>query len=442
MAQATFNFPRGFLWGTSTSSHQVEGNNTNSDWWVWEQQNGRIHNNDRSKLACDWWGGRWKEDLDRAAESNHNVHRLSIEWSRVQPDPDMWDETALDHYREIVRGLVNRKMLPIVTLHHFSNPIWLTEMGGWENENTGDLFVNYVQKVVEALGEYVNIWVTINEPNVLVAYGYLFGLFPPGKSDISVSMQVMSNLVSAHSMAYHRIHSLQTNARVGSAVNYRGFIPSRNWLITDRISGYVLNSLFNDFFPRAFTSGIVRFPFWRHRVAQAKNTMDFLGINYYTREMVKFNLMNFNEFFIERFYKPEDELSDSGEIANAPGMLLDAIKWGLQFNIPIFITENGVDNKNDVLRRKYIIQHIHQVWRAVNFNYPVKGYLHWTLVDNFEWERGWSQRFGLWELDVETQARKKRISADLFAKICQQNCLSSEMVEQYSPETVEGLFPG
>ncbi|MFN2216493.1 MAG: family 1 glycosylhydrolase, partial [Anaerolineales bacterium] len=129
MVDATFHFPRGFLWGTATAAHQVEGNNSNNNWWNWENQPGHIYQDQKSSLACDWWGGRWQEDFDRAAEGAHNAHRLSVEWSRIQPTPDRWDESALEKYLEMLRGLHARNILPMVTLHHFTDPMWITEMG-------------------------------------------------------------------------------------------------------------------------------------------------------------------------------------------------------------------------------------------------------------------------------------------------------------------------
>src|SRR5574342_539878 len=128
---ATYHFPRGFLWGTATAAHQVEGNNTNNQWWQWEEQG---HTKGRSGLACDWWGGRWREDFDRAAEGGQNAHRLSVEWSRIQPTPDTWDEDALERYRSMLRGLRERGMTPMVTLHHFTDPLWFYERNGWEKE--------------------------------------------------------------------------------------------------------------------------------------------------------------------------------------------------------------------------------------------------------------------------------------------------------------------
>jgi beta-glucosidase len=441
MAQATFHFPRGFLWGCATASHQVEGNNTNNTWWAWEQEPGHIVNGQKSGLACDWWGGRWREDFDRAAETGQNAHRLSVEWSRIQPTPDRWDENALDRYRDILRGLVELGMTPMVTLHHFSDPLWLAEKGGWESGAALEYFEPFVSKVVDALREYTNLWVTINEPNVFAVSAYLLGDFPPGKTELGATVQVMTNLARAHAVAYHAIHKIQPTARVGLAIHYRGFNPSRGWSPFDKWAAGLQSGLFNDFFPRAAQDGVLRFPAWTRRIPEAKGTQDFLGINYYTREQVAFNLLNASQMFGKRFFLPDAEMSENHFIANVPEGMFDALKWGRQFEVPIIITENGIEDSQDSLRPRYLIQHLHQVWRAVNFNFPIKGYFHWTLVDNFEWERGWTQRFGLYELDKETQVRRKRPSADLYAAICRENGISSEVVARYAPEIFEGMFP-
>jgi beta-glucosidase len=441
MAQATFHFPRGFLWGCATASHQVEGNNTNNTWWAWEQEPGHIVNGQKSGLACDWWGGRWREDFDRAAETGQNAHRLSVEWSRIQPTPDRWDENALDRYRDMLRGLVELGMTPMVTLHHFSDPLWLAEKGGWESGAALEYFEPFVSKVVDALREYTNLWVTINEPNVFAVSAYLLGDFPPGKTELGATVQVMTNLARAHAVAYHAIHKIQPTARVGLAIHYRGFNPSRGWSPFDKWAAGLQSGLFNDFFPRAAQDGVLRFPAWTRRIPEAKGTQDFLGINYYTREQVAFNLLNASQMFGKRFFLPDAEMSENHFIANVPEGMFDALKWGRQFEVPIIITENGIEDSQDSLRPRYLIQHLHQVWRAVNFNFPIKGYFHWTLVDNFEWERGWTQRFGLYELDKETQVRRKRPSADLYAAICRENGISSEVVARYAPEIFEGMFP-
>jgi len=441
MAQATFHFPRGFLWGTATASHQVEGDNTNNTWWAWEQEPGRILEGHQSGLACDWWGGRWREDFDRAAEAGQNAHRLSIEWSRLQPTPDRWDEAALDYYRTMVQGLHERNMLPMVTLHHFSDPLWLAEQGGWENEAAVGYFEAYVRKVVQALREYVNLWVTFNEPNGFATGGYVLGIWPPGKKDLRAAMRVMVNQVRAHAAAYKVIHSLQPAARVGIAPNLRPMHPAKSWSPLDRLVTNIQSNAFNEAFPRALQTGRLRFLTLRKHLPEAKGTQDFIGVNYYTREFVAFSPLKPGELFGHRFFHPEAEQSSSGFLANEPRGLYEVVKWALKFGLPIMITENGVEDAEDSLRRRYLIQHLHQLWRAVNFNFPVKGYFFWTLVDNFEWERGWTQRFGLWELDVETQARRKRPSADLYAEICQTNGISSEMVARFAPELFPSMFP-
>ena len=213
MPRATFNFPTGFLWGTATAAHQVEGNNTNNDWWAWEQEAGRILEGNRSGKAADWWGGRWREDFDHAKDGWQNAHRFSVEWSRIQPEPDRWDEAALDRYRDMLLGLRERNMIAMITLHHFTNPQWLAEMGGWENDEVVNLFAEYVRRTVDALKAHCQLWVTLNEPNVYMNGGYLGEGFPPAKNDQKAGLQVLLNMVKAHAAAYQVIHELQADAQ-------------------------------------------------------------------------------------------------------------------------------------------------------------------------------------------------------------------------------------
>lgn len=440
MAQIIYHFPKGFLWGSATASHQVEGGNTNNNWYAWEQQEGRIKNGHHSGLACDWWGGRWKEDLDRAAETGQNAHRLSVEWSRIQPSPDHWDEGALDHYRKIIRGLLDRNLTPMVTLHHFSDPLWLMETGGWENDKTPALFAVYTRKVVEALKEYVNLWIVINEPNVYTNGGYMDGTFPPGKHSNVAAFKVMLNLLRGHGAAYRVIHELQPEAQVGTCTHYRSFKAAHDWNPLDHFIVNQLNATFNDSFANATTSG--RFAFLNKTVSvpEVLKTQDFVGVNYYSRDMVQFTLKP-GDVFNKRYYPPDAQLSTTGFIANIPEGMFDALKWAVKFRLPVIVTENGIEDADDHLRPQYMLEHIHQIWRGLNFNWPVKGYFHWSLVDNFEWERGWTQRFGLWGLNPETQARIRRKSVDLYEAICKTNAITSDMVEKYAPEAYKRLFP-
>ena len=440
MPRGTYFFTKNFLWGCATAAHQVEGRNENNTWFAWEQEDGRILEGAQSGLACDWWGGRWREDFDRAQAASQNAHRLSIEWSRIQPAPDRWDEDALDRYREMLIGLQERKMIPMVTLHHFSEPLWVAEMGGWENEVIIELFSAFVQKSVEALMPYCSLWVPINEPNVFAFNAYIDGVFPPGKKDPKLALQVLAHMVRAHARAYHIIHELQPEARVGCAINYRGFKPA-GWFPADRWVANAYSRLFNDTFPRALHSGLFDSIFKKHTIPGAAGTLDFLGLNYFTCEQVRFSPLAMGAFFGRRSYPQDALLSETGMIAHHPFGIIDSVRWGRQFGVPMIITENGVDDREDELRPQYILEHLHDLWRVINNNYPVEGYFHWTLVDNFEWERGWTQRFGLWGLDVETLARLRRPSASMYAEICRTNGISSDVVEEYAPQSLPKLFP-
>jgi len=442
VVQAAYHFPRGFLWGTATAAHQVEGNNTNNQWWAWEQAG---HTKGTSGLAADWWGGRWKEDLDRAAEGGQNAHRMSVEWSRIQPTPDTWDEEALERYRNILRGMRERGLTPMVTLHHFTDPIWLGD--SWETGAVIPLFESFTRKTVQALKEYCTLWCTLNEPNGYVLNGYigggLSGNFPPGKGNLRLAMQVQANMIRSHAAAYRAIHEVQPEARVGIALHYRAMAPHIGWSPLDRLLAGNANNLINNVFPMAFSTGRARTALGTINVPEAKGTQDYFGFNYYTRTRVTFDLRRPHTMFSHPLYAEDADLSDKGFLANEPDGMFEGLKWIVQTfpNLPILISENGVADASDRLRPRYIVQHIHQMWRAVNFNWPIKGYFHWTLVDNFEWDQGWDLRFGLWALDEKTQKRSKRASADLYAEICRENGLTSEMVQKYCPEVFDKLFP-
>ena len=440
--EGTYHFPKGFLWGTATAAHQVEGQNTNNNWYAWENQPGHILEGQKAGLACDWWGGRWKEDFDRAAETGQNAHRMSIEWSRIQPTPDRWDEDALDYYRQMLRGLVDRNITPMVTLHHFTDPLWLGEMDGWENDRAPELFARFVRKAVDALKEYTNLWITVNEPNVYVYAGYIkAGGFPPGKNSLKLLGKALANLVRGHAAAYHVIHELQPEARVGTSIHYRSFKPYRSWIPMDHWLARMLARNSNDSFVQTTVDGRMPFMLGTMRIPEAIGTQDFVGVNYYSRDLISFDLTMPSQLFARRQYAREDELSPTGFIANVPAGMYESLAWARCFNLPIMVTENGVEDPDDQLRPRYTVEHLHQVWKAACNSFQVKGYFHWSLVDNFEWERGWTQRFGLWGLDTATQARIRRPSVDLYEAICKANAISSEMVEQWAPAAYDTLFP-
>ena len=394
-------------------------------------------------MAADWWSGRWREDFDRAAETGQNAHRLSLEWSRIQPTPDSWDEDAIEKYRLMLRGLQDRGMTPMVTLHHFTDPLWVSEMGGWETQDIVPLFARYVRKMVDALKEYTNLWVTINEPNVYALSGYGLGAFPPGRTDMKLAMQVLANMLRGHAAAYRAIHELQPEARVGYALHFRPMVPRLSWSPLDILMRKIRYDGVNLGFPTGISTGVMKTPLGKFNIPEAKGTQDYLGLNYYSVDTVWFDITKPGELFSNSGFPKDADMSSTNFIANIPQGIFDSLKWIVRTypNLPILVTENGVEDFDDHMRPRYLVEHLHQVWRAVNFNWPVKGYFHWSLVDNFEWERGWTQRFGLWGLDVDTQQRIRRPSVDLYEEICKENGISSEMVQKYCPESFEKLFP-
>jgi beta-glucosidase len=441
MIRATHHFPKGFLWGAATSSHQVEGDNRANDWWAWEFEEGRIREGHRSGAACEWWNGRWREDLDRAADSGQNAHRLSIEWSRIEPEPGKWDSSALGQYEEIVHGALDRGLIPMVTLHHFTNPVWFMEQGGWTVPTAIPQFERFAVKVVDQLKALVGLWITINEPNVYAYNAYSAGVFPPGEHDLRRMILVMSQLTRAHSAAYRAIHTIQPEALVGLAHHYRGMRPDHSYNPLERLLTAVRSSAFNDSIPGATRNGAFRLLWHRERIPEAAGTQDFLGLNYYTEERVGLALDNPSNLFSEAHFPDQADLSPTGSIANEPTGFWRALNWAHRFKLPIYVTENGTEDPYGGFRPRYLATHVRQLWRATNLSWQVKGYFHWSLIDNFEWERGWTQRFGLWALDPDTQERTRRPSADFYAEICRENGLSTDMVARYAPEVLSELFP-
>ncbi|HMK07982.1 MAG TPA: family 1 glycosylhydrolase, partial [Anaerolineales bacterium] len=260
MIRATHSFPAGFLWGTATAAYQVEGDNRNSDFWAWEAEPGRIAEGHRSGRACDWWAGRWREDFQRAAEAGQNAHRLSVEWSRIEPSPGRIDGEALSAYREILTGARRLGLRPMVTLHHFTNPVWFMELGGWAAAEAPQVFERFVEATVTALGDLVDDWVTINEPNVYAYAAYTVGAFPPGEKNLGRALDILGQLVRAHGRAYAVIHRLRPTARVGIAHHYRGCRPAHGWNPAERASAALRNRIFNESVPRAVVDGWLRVP--------------------------------------------------------------------------------------------------------------------------------------------------------------------------------------
>ncbi len=415
-------FPADFAWGVASSAHQVEGGNFNNQWALWEQQ-GRIKSGDRVGLACDWWRHA-EQDFDRAQELGINALRLSLEWSKIEPEEGRWDGGALGRYREMLQALHQRGIRPFVTLHHFTNPLWFEGKGGFAAPESVELFRRFTHQVIASLGDLCSDWTTFNEPNVYVALGYFLGEFPPGRRGRILEAAVVTrNLCLAHAAAYRTIHSLQSNTSVGWAQHFVVFKPRRPDSAIDRwLCGFV-DRRFNENFADSILSGRAPFPLnkFGQSLAEVKDTCDYVGINYYSRLRAGIELRSPRTLFFQLTVPPHKPQGDSGiEIPYGeayPKGLRRAARRFAAFNKPIYILENGVPDREDRIRPWLLGSAMKQMRKLLKEGIDLRGYFHWSLTDNFEWNEGWHLRFGLIELDPETQARRPRPSAEVYAEI-------------------------
>ncbi len=443
-------FPADFAWGVATSSHQVEGGNSNNQWTAWEKS-GRIKSKDCVGFACDWWRNAEK-DFDLAQALGVNALRLSVEWSRIEPKEGQWDESALARYRQMLKALQSRNIRPFVTLHHFTNPQWFEAKQGFANPESVKLFQRFTQRVIGSLGDLCRDWVTFNEPNVYVSLGYFLGDFPPGKKGRILQVaQVTKNLCLAHSASYRTIHSLQADANVGWAQHYVVFKPRRPGSALDRwICGFIQRR-FNDNFAESIQSGRAPFPLnkFGQTLPEVRDTCDFVGINYYSRLRVGFEPKSPKTLFFQISVPPHKPQGDSGiEVPYGevyPEGLRQAVEHFAGFKKPIYILENGVPDREDRIRPWALKSIVGQMRGLLAEGINLRGYFHWTLADNFEWNEGWHLRFGLYELDPATQIRKPRPSAQVYARLIResiQNELRSEgLASDAADSNQNGTYP-
>ncbi|MDQ6719441.1 MAG: glycoside hydrolase family 1 protein [Candidatus Dormibacteraeota bacterium] len=401
-------FPRGFLWGTASAAHQVEGNNRKSDWWEFEQQRGKIANGDTSAVACDHYH-RYREDFALLREMKQNAHRLSIEWSRIEPAQGEFDSRQIRHYRDVLGELREQGIQPMVTLHHFTSPLWFTRKGGWEAAGSAQAFMPFVNRVVEELGELIDLWCTINEPNIYAANGWVVGEFPPGRrGDIAGLYRVTNNMRRGHYLAYSAIKRRWPDALVGLSHHKFLMLPAsekRRDRMAARAAQLVL-----DQWPVA--PGRLRL------VVEAPS--DYIGIAHYWGVMCAFDPGRPGEQFIRRFNVPGVPVTDMGWSAD-PGWMRIVLNELRGMGKPIYITENGLASNDDEWRQSYLKDVLSNVLLAIDDGVDVRGYFHWTNMDNFEWARGYSMHFGLIEVDRKTLERRIKPSGRLYARIAQAN---------------------
>lgn len=402
-------FPPGFLWGCATAAHQVEGGSTNNNWWRFEQQGG-ILTGESSLVANDEWN-RYAEDFALLSRLHNNAHRFSIEWSKVEPRPGCFDEGAIEHYRDVLKELRRLGMTPLVTLLHFTTPLWFEDRGGWTASGAVGSWLNFVGRVANALGDLVGLWCTINEPNIATFAGWVGGEFPPGRvRDVPGFYVALRNLRRAHEAGYRLLHQITPEVGVGLAHNQWFLIPER-LIPLDHLA-----------------AGVGRFVMGRWPVHPwswdpvVEACCDWIGLNHYTGQLVRFDPGQPAEFWTRRSNPSGLPVNDFGWALN-PRWMGQALRDLKRLGKPVYITESGVSAGDDAVRVAYLPQLLAEVWGAIQDGVDVRGYFHWTAVDNFEWAHGFSQRFGLIAFDPSTQERTVKPSGELFAAIAGRNAL-------------------
>jgi beta-glucosidase len=428
----SFRFPSGFLWGAATAAHQIEGNNTHSDWWEWEQQC-HLANCEKSGLADDGYH-RYPEDLKLAQDLGFNAYRMSVEWARIEPEQGVYDPAEIEHYRDVLRTVHARGMKVVLTLQHFSLPSWVAHhapqgANSWLDPDIVDFFADYTDHVVQALGDQVDYWLTINEPTVSMLTAYIVGVSPPGIQDFKKAPVVLANFLKAHARAYHIIHSYYPNAMVSFAHHARIFDPYNPWSPLDQLLAGFISDFWNHQFITSIRDGKIHFhvPFvadYSEDYPGIQGTLDYLGINYYTRDRIQFDSSSPEMFSIQ----PPDASAPRNDVGWElyPEGFYRVLKDFAQYKLPILITENGTADARDAFRSKFLCDHLAEVERAMKEGIPVFGYLHWSLYDNFEWSSGFGPRFGLVGIDYDHDLeRQPRPSAALYSRIIRDESLDA-----------------
>ncbi len=430
-------FPPGFLWGAATSAHQVEGGNRWNDWWRFERQPGAIADGTVSGDACRHYE-RFDEDFALAAADGHGAHRLSLEWSRIEPARDRIDAGAVAHYHAVFASLRRHRLVPVVTLHHFTNPLWIADQGGWENRDTLERFDRFVRFCAREYGGEVDWWCTVNEPEVYAFRAYSEGRWPPGRRDDGAALAVIAHLLEAHGRAYRILHAEDTadadgDGRpvvAGLAKAWVPLEPRRAWSPLDRLRAHFENQVFNHAVARAAVTGEIALSIpgargVRRRLPELADSLDYFGLNHYTRWKV-------DALAREAHVVPAGRpVTDLGWEIHPDGFE-QVLRLAGAHGRPVLVTENGFADRADAVRPRALVEYLLAMGRAMDRGVRVLGYLHWSLLDNFEWAEGRSPRFGLYGVDYDRPdaPRERRRSADLFARIARANAVTPAMAAE------------
>lgn len=411
--------PQEFFFGAGTSAHQVEGNCTGNSFSAWENTCDE-HGNPRvtcpSGLACDHWN-RFKQDIQLIKQFGLDTYRMSVEWSKVEPEPNVFSQEALNHYKEVCQELRAQGIQPLITLHHYTDPLWFTEKGGFEKEENIPHFVQFCTTVFQALQPHALTYATFNSPCGYAAKGWLTGNFPPGKKDKALMAIVLKNILEAHVQAYKAIKAVDTDhlSNIGILKNEYHLTPWNKLNPLDHLACAVASQFVNDCFYSFFTEGVfsIKAPFsWypfladcQHINQDAPQSLDWIGLNCYSHAYMK---------NMKQEMDPAEPLTNNKNYTNHPESLYHSIcrlytKVAQPLGIPIYITENGIATNNDAQRELFMKKITYILHKAYHEGYPIKGYSHWALMDNYEWGELGTKNYGLYKVDFADSSLKRTL---------------------------------
>ncbi len=419
-----WNLKRNLLLGAATAATQIEGGDENNNWARFASRN-KIFDGTSPVRACDHYN-RWREDIDLMADMGIEAYRFGVEWSRIEPIPGEYDESVLAHYREEIEYMISKGIRPMLTLHHFTNPLWFESIGGFTNKRSPDIFLSFAERVIDALGDLVDDYITINEPNVYATNSLFYGIWPPEQRSIFALVKAYSNFTAAHIRTYKMIHAkrremgkAEDETLVSFANHLRVFEPKNEKNILHKLSAWLSEYLFQGALTKAMMTGKCLFPVMKRRGVRKGKYYDFIGINYYSRSTVS----GISDGVREDSFK-----NDLGWEIYHEGLIELANKLNEKYNAPVFVTENGTCDNDDSFRSLFVYDQLKLISETEN---PITRYYHWSIMDNFEWREGESARFGLVHVDYETQTRTVKDSGKLYADIIKNRGLTDEAYGLY-----------
>ncbi len=418
----SFKLPDGMRLGVASAATQIEGGNRENSWYDWFQK-GHIRDGSDPSVA-DMHYELYEKDAQLMYEMGIRDYRMGIEWARLEPQRGVFDENGFAHYRRELLCLKELGIRVLLTIHHFTNPMWFEQMGAFENPDCVGIFLEFVGKVVEEFGELVSEYITINEPNVYASHGWYLGIWPPGKKSMQETLTVMKNLCECHIKSYELIHKIRKrmgyrDTMVSYAHHMRTFTPKNKLNLWHRICTPILHRYFQSCISREFLTGKPTWPIGRIEGVKEGLYCDFHAVNYYSRTAVT----GFGDGVLTGV-----PVNDLGWEIYPPGIVKNAQELYDLEPLPIYITENGTCDNTDSFRCRYLYEHIGALCEC---GLPVRRYYHWCFTDNFEWLEGFSARFGLVHVDYKTQERTKKKSGSFYRKMIEERGVTREMINEY-----------